>query len=369
MDQQVKSRLSDLGRAIVDQQKARIIVKPYEEKSGFWFGGGNLVEDAEGAMHLVGRYRNAGDSTTGLGKGIRGLELAIYSSADRGRTWNKTVSFSKDRLSRKSGEVVSIEGAALNIHNGRYELFVSTEKNSISYPKELSSFQKPGTGVWSIDRMEAGTITGLGKAKVTPLVAGDSPEHLHVKDPVVHTAGDGSTMLVFCTHPFGWSSSNSAYCVRPAGASRFGKPDFTFFPRGNTWDVAVSRISDILTISRDVSGLDETFQLVFYDGAECIRYHEENPTAVKRPRGYSCEEIGGLAAAADDRLDRIERLSVLTPFFLSPWGTGSSRYVHTLAATEGIYATWQQSQADGSQPLVQNFVNWDRVKTILRGTK
>jgi hypothetical protein len=59
----------------VDQQKARIAVPPQQKSTGFWFGGGNMVEDADGRFYLVGRYRNFGDSRTGLGAGERGLEL------------------------------------------------------------------------------------------------------------------------------------------------------------------------------------------------------------------------------------------------------------------------------------------------------
>ena len=52
-------------------------------------------------------------------------------------------------------EVVSIEGVSLLPSlqaSGQFELYVSTEKK-ISYPKQLIHFQKPGTGVWSIDHI------------------------------------------------------------------------------------------------------------------------------------------------------------------------------------------------------------------------
>jgi hypothetical protein len=38
-------------------------------------------------------------------------------------------------------------------------------------------------------------------------------------------------------------------------------------------------------------------------------------------------------------------------------GVGTSRYVDILTTEEGFYATWQQSQADLSQPLVMNFLS------------
>jgi hypothetical protein len=61
----------------------------------------------------------------------------------------------------------------------------------------------------------------------------------------------------------------------------------------------------------------------------------------------------------------MERLSRLEPLFVSPWGTGCSRYVHTLVTEAGILATWQQSQVDGSQPLVGHWLAMDEVERIL----
>ena len=62
---------------------------------------------------------------------------------------------------------------------------------------------------------------------------------------------------------------------------------------------------------------------------------------------------------------KMERLSVDAPFFVSPHGTGCSRYVSTLVAKGSIITTWQQSQDDFSQPLVVNAVEMDEVEQIL----
>ena len=51
--------------------------------------------------------------------------------------------------------------------------------------------------------------------------------------------------------------------------------------------------------------------------------------------------------------------------FISPTGTGCSRYVDVLETKDGFYATWQQSQDDLSQPLVMNFVSRDEALQIL----
>ncbi|NJN83092.1 MAG: hypothetical protein HC802_12945 [Caldilineaceae bacterium] len=52
-------------------------------------------------------------------------------------------------------------------------------------------------------------------------------------------------------------------------------------------------------------------------------------------------------------------------FFVSPWGTGSSRYADVLATGRGLFASWEQAQADGSQPLVGNFLEMERVDHLL----
>jgi len=51
--------------------------------------------------------------------------------------------------------------------------------------------------------------------------------------------------------------------------------------------------------------------------------------------------------------------------FVSPNGTGCSRYVSTLLTRGGIMASWQQSQPDLSQPLVGNFLDAKNYKEIL----
>ena len=105
--------------------------------------------------------------------------------------------------------------------------------------------------------------------------------------------------------------------------------------------------------------------LYFYDGAEGMRDLEEHNMAVKRPRGYSCEELGGAAYCTSDSFPSIERLSTTQPFFVSPYGTGCSRYTTALQTKEGIYTTWQQSQPDRSQPLVMHFTGREQIEAVL----
>ena len=358
------------AQALIDQERAEVLVPPQKNGEGFWFGGGNLTEDERGNIYLTGRYRNRGDSRTGIGAGERGVELVIFKSTDRGNQFEPVLRFPKKDLDMPDQPVLSIEGTSLHFFDGGVELFVSTEKE-ISYPEELKEFQKPGTGVWTIDYTRASDVQELARAEFSPLFSCNDPQYLHVKDPVAFDFANGDTGLIFCTHPYNWSCSNSALSLRKAGVAKdsskkFSTPDYTFFPRGNTWDVAMSRITGVLSVPR--AGVFEAgprLSLVFYDGGECVRNLDEHKEAVKRPRGYSCEELGGLAVIENDDFSTIRRLSVVLPMFVSPHGTGCSRYVETLTTEEGIHAIWQQSQPDKSQPLVRNFLSRENIEELL----
>lgn len=365
MEAALQSRLLALANRLIDQQAARIIVAPQQPAAGFWFGGGNMTQGPDGNLYLVGRYRNHGDSRTGLGVGQRGLELAIYRSQDRGESLEKIASFSKADLSVGERDVVSIEGSVLYFGEDGVELFVSTEKTGIGYPPGLESFLKPGTGVWTIDRIAAASIDGLRQAPVETILASDDPRFLHIKDPFVYEPDTGGLMLLFCSHPFCWTSSNTGKSMRKPAAGRFADVSYDFFSRGFTWDVAIARGTAVLDVPRLGAFADRQVRLLFYDGGECVRNHDEHAQAVSRPRGYSCEELGGVAFFESGDLERPVRLSVHQPTFVSPYGTGCSRYVDVLHADGGYYATWQQSQADLSQPLVLNFVSDEEVAQLL----
>lgn len=358
-------KLTRFALALVDQQQARVIVPPQRPAPGFWFGGGNLCEGPDGTLYLVGRYRNAGDSRTGLAGGERGLELAVFASHDRGRSFEKVLQFEKSSLDVDGRRVLSIEGSALRCTRQGFELFVSTEKDGVGYPPGFEDYLKPGTGVWSIERLAAPTLQGLRDAPRETVLASPDPRFVHIKDPFLYESPRGDLVLLFCSHPYCWTSSNTGYAVRRSGAAEFDEPVFDFFPRGVTWDVAMTRGTCVLDVPRVGAFRDHHVSLVFYDGGECVRNHDEHTAAVSRPRGYSCEELGGAAWIQNGDLGRIERLSVHRPLLTSPHGTGCSRYVDVLASGDGLYATWQQSQPDGSQALVLNVLSLNEAGELL----
>lgn len=360
--------LSRLLLQLLDQLAARTIIEPLASKTGFWIGGGNAVQDEDGVIWLCGRYRIFGDSRTGLQAGQRGLEIAIFRS-DYGRTFDKVSSWSKADLSQGETTILSFEGTSLHRRSdGGWELFVSSEKDR-QYPDPVADIQKPGTGVWSIDVLTGPAPDAFESGTFAPALVNDSvPQYLHVKDPVVYDAQDGSTHMIFCSHPFSWTSTNSGLAIRRPGQAGFEVDSWEIVPRGATWDVAVTRITGRMSIPRiGLFAESPPLTVYFYDGAECLRSHEENVRAVSRPRGYSCEEIGGALLVVNDDFSTVERLSDLHPLFVSPWGTGASRYVDVLETGAGYLATWEQGQSNGSQPLVGHFLERTVVEQILRG--
>ncbi len=357
--------LIQLSLELIDQRQAKILVPPQKASTGFWFGGGKVVQAPDGSLLIVGRYRNFGDSRTGVGAGERGLELAIFRAESVAAPWEKVLSWSKADLQCGDKEVVSIEGASLLLTDDGVELYVSTEKK-IAYPEDLADFQKGGTGVWSIDLLSAPELLSLKGAEVKELIVGTEPAHLHVKDPTATTLPNGDTGLIYCNHPYTWSSSNTSLAVRKAGSSTFEHVTHEMLSRGPVWDIAVTRVTDQMPVPKVGRFADlPDMSLYAYCGAESLRQVDDNPQAVKRPRGWSCEEIGGMAFGLNEDFPKIERLSIDRPFFTSPYGTGCSRYVSTVVLDEGIFATWQQSQDDLSQPLVGHFLPMAKVESIL----
>jgi len=366
---QQETALKTLLVELINQEAARVLVPPHRSESGFWFGGGNLAQDDDGAIWLSGRYRNYGDSRAGLAAGERGLECCLFRTVGGGQGFGKVCSWTKADLSRPDRKVLSIEGTALHrLPDGSWELFISSEKE-MAYPPGLEGYQKPGTGVWTIDRLSGPRPDQLDLATLEPVLENlDTPEYLHVKDPVVFDRPDGSTALVFCSHPFIWSSSNSGLALRPAGGRDFQVRRWEIVSRGAAWDVAATRITARLPVPKlGLFAGEPDCAIYFYDGAESLRQLDESRQARSRPRGYSCEELGGALFGWEDEFPHMVRLSRLQPLFVSPWGTGCSRYADCLVTADGILAAWQQSQVDESQPLVGHVLPQEQVERILGG--
>ena len=367
LSQDDQTALIRLATTLIDQHRARTIVTPHSDRSGFWFGGGNMIKASDGTLLLVGRYRDAGDSRLGLASGRRGWKLSVLRADRIDSPFEEAVALTKEDLAIDGQDPLSIEGSALRLTtHGTFELFVSSEKSGIAYPQGLEDFLKPGAGVWTIEQLESPTLAGLASAPPKTVLQSADPRFLHVKDPFLYGPDSNDLKLLFCSHPYCWTSSNSGFIPIEAGNVVPNSTNFDFFPRGATWDVAMTRATCIIDVPPVGRFCGKHVSLVFYDGGEALRNLDEHTRAVQRPRGYSCEELGGAGYIVDGEFSHVHRLSVLKPLFVSPWGTGCSRYVDVLATREGLIATWQQSQQDHSQPLVMNFLDREEVERLLQ---
>jgi hypothetical protein len=354
LDDSTVARLRAFAHSLVDPSMARVAIPTERAERGYWFGGGNMAVGPDRRLYLTGRYRSSGDSRTGLDLGDRGRELAVFASDDGGASWAKVLAFDKPGVAPAGQTVLSIEGSAIRFTEGGVELFVSSEKK-VPYPAPVAGFEKPGTGVWSIERLSAPSLAALGTAMPRTVVSSADPATLQIKDPFLAERADGSLSLFFCHHPFNWSSSGTGVVTIGPGGEAASAPAFDCFPRGPAWDVAITRGTCVLPLHRSLA--PDGAGLVFYDGGECLRNLDEHAQARKRPRGYSCEELGGLGYYLDGDPATFHRVSTIFPEFVSPDGTGCVRYVDVLETEDAYLATWQQSRPDGSQPLMINRVS------------
>ena len=350
---------------LIDQRSAHVIVRPNRAADGYWFGGGNLLQDAGGTLWLVGRYRDAGDSRTGLGAGERGLACALFASADGGASFEPVRSWSKAELSAH-GTVLSIEGTDLRRRaGGGVELFVSLEKD-VPYPDAYAAYQKPGTGVWSIDRMTATRrhrSTWQHRRRCCGR-GGRSPSTSRTPSPSRPRRGHGAAVLLAS----GLVGLQQHRRRRARGsATTFELASWEAVARGAIW-TSPSRASPTGSRCRE--------------SACCVRAADER--LLLRRRGVHAPaggEPAGRETAARLLLRGARRRDVGPGRRLPGDGTAvdgraalrvadrnrqQSLREHLLTK-EFLYATWQQSQADRSQPLVMNALPMERVEAILSG--
>jgi len=357
--------LAEIAEVLVNQKNAEVIIPARKPENGYWFGGGNMIADEKGNLYISGRYRNSGDSRTGIGKGERGKELAIFKSTDGGRKFEKIISFEKPDLGVNGWEILSIEGTALHKIPGGVELYISTEKIGRPFAEGYSNYHKKGTGSWTIEKIAAASVEELNPGESVTVIDCRDPRWFNIKDPFIYNPAEGNLILGFCSHPFNWASSNSGFATIEPGAVEVSAVNYDYFPRGFCWDVGITRATCFIDLPRKGKLSGRQYSLCFYDGGEAMRNYPQHNKAVSRPRGYSCEELGGVGYFTENKPETIQRLSIAEPMLISPFGTGSSRYVDILEHNEEYLITWQQSQKDGSQPLVLNRVDKKTVLNII----
>ena len=103
----------------------------------------------------------------------------------------------------------------------------------------------------------------------------------YLKDPFLYTNDAGDTILMFSIHPFNWASSNTGMAVRRKGEDEFGMISYDFFPRGFTWDVAISRMTGVFKVPRSGAFADlPQIYLLFW---LCLAVYSSWPVLSKCP--------------------------------------------------------------------------------------
>ena len=48
-------QLRELGLRLIDQNSAKILIPAQKQEPGFWFGGGNIIQEKNGRILICGR--------------------------------------------------------------------------------------------------------------------------------------------------------------------------------------------------------------------------------------------------------------------------------------------------------------------------
>ncbi len=325
-----QEKLSSL--TLFDPKDGNTIIEPPGKGPGHWAGAPNVYFDStERKFYLSYRLRKPHPQ--------RGSESRIAESTD-GLKFTDIWSVRKEDL-----ETSSMERSALVVtSNGEYRLYIS--------------YVDPANNKWRIDMMEADSPEHFDISKRKSILNADSLQVEGVKDPHflildgvyymffsyapklqsvspeqiahLHTTGD-----IFNT---GKVKSVTGLATSQDGISFRWLRDVSLL--GTGWDSHTARVTCVLPAR---SGFT-----IFYDGAS------------DGERNY--EEFTGIATSSD--LLHYKRISLERPVLVSPFGTGSLRYIHAINVSDDFYFYYECSLPDGSHDLRLNIVKKKNLETL-----
>jgi hypothetical protein len=289
-----------------DPEDGVTVLEPAAPGPGNWVGCPSVLYDParESVLLTYRRRRPRGEPDD------RGYRCAVAESSDG-------VHF-RDVWTIDRSEVGSTSLERFNLHrdpDGRYLLYLS--------------YEHPEDGRWRIEVIEDTRPDGFDPARratvLTPAATGTAA----VKDPYVVRAGPAYLMLVstFLTD----AGPAPTYLATSLDGLSF-RWEGELLGVGTGWDRYQARLSSVLATDAGFVG--------FYDGAA----GPEEDT----------EERLGVAVSAD--LRRWERLTVDAPWAVSPYATGSLRYVDALPLEGEWWLYYEVARADGSHELRLNRV-------------
>lgn len=288
-----------------DVASADLVAGPPASGRGNWAGAPS-VWLSEGVYYLAYRLRRP----TG---GDRGYGVVVASSGD-GVEFTTLTSLGKDAFGAESLE----RPALVRLADGRWRLYVSCAT--------------PGSFHWWVDSLDASDPAAFDAARRVTVLPGD--ERTAVKDPVVFEV-DGQWLLWACCHPLADpEATDRMYSV--LGRSDDGIA-WSFAPselRGThgSWDARGARLAD-----------------VFRWGGRWIAFYDGRSSAAENG-----EEFTGIAVGPSfDDLRPIDG----GPAAVSPWGSGSLRYITVVTLGDDEYRLYYEaSLPDGSHGLFTQVV-------------
>lgn len=312
---------------LFEPESGVIVATPPGKGPGYWAGASSILYDEESRkFYLYYRLRRPRLIENGREVG-RGYECRIAESEDG---FNFTDIWKSDK-SFFGG--ISLEKASLiKTLDGKYRLYIS--------------YVDPEDNRWRIDMIESDKVQNLDPIEKIKIFTSSDLGVEGIKDPEIIILGNLYYMIVsYAPSPTnvdeslrskmhetadiyntGITKSCTGLAVSADGI-KFKWLGDIFSPRENSWDAYATRITSIL--------YSPPVFYAFYDGSKDV---SEN-----------YEEKLGLAVSLN--LKDFEIVSTKGPLLLSPYSTGSIRYVNVVPVMGKLYYYYEMAVADGSHEL------------------
>jgi hypothetical protein len=305
----VQAALSRHEAPWFDPGAGETVLLPEAEGRGYWVGAPSVVSDDEGGRLLLSyRRRRPRDGSPDE----RGHTAAIAESTDGGRTFTDIWALTKHEVGTSS-----LERFCLRARGGEWLLYTSWE-------------DPPASGRWRIDVLRAATPERFSLSSAVPVLLPGDVGVDAVKDPYV-TSYKGEVFMYVSTFltPHGPAPTSLATSADGVHFSWQGEVLGVGRQRGQ-WDAYQARLASLVAF--------EDGYVAYYDGAATP--------------ADDTEEHCGLAASLDLRSWR----SVTTgaPVLVSPYATGSLRYVEVLSIEGSPFVYYEYTRPDGSHELRRN---------------
>lgn len=312
---------------LFDPNDGITVINPPQRSVGFWAGASSVLYDEELEKFYL-YYRLRRPRLVENGKEIgRGYECRIAESEDgiNFRTiWRADKSYFGGISLEKASLIKTLEG--------NYRLYIS--------------YVDPEDNRWRIDMIEADKIEDLDPAKKVKIFTASDLGIEGIKDPEVIILGGLYYMITsYAPSPkdidptlkskmhetadvynTGITKSCTGLAVSSDGVNFKWLGDI-LSPRENSWDAYATRITSII--------YSPPVFYAFYDGSRDV---SEN-----------YEEKLGLAVSLN--LKEFEIVSVNGPIVLSPYSSGSVRYVSVIPVSGKLYYYYEIAVSDGSHEL------------------